>query len=238
MDNKDERRLILQMIENGKISPEDGLQLLQAVQDDEIGGEGSADYLDAKSHFHSPSRSDDTLYEDSSQGANISASQEILTGLGHDQWTASLASRINKWRRWWKIPLWSGACITIIGALCMYWAQQTSGIGLWFACAWVPFTVGLLIIVLALQSRTSRWLHVRIQQGADETPRNINISIPLPLRLSAWFLRTFGKYIPALKDKSFDELILALENNTNTDTPFYVEVEDGDNGERVFVYIA
>jgi hypothetical protein len=105
-----------------------------------------------------------------------------------------------------------------------------------FACTWLPFMLGVAVMALAYASRTARWLHVRVHQKPGEKPQNIAISLPIPLRLTAWFFRTFKGHIPHMENTGIDELIMALEA-TNPDTPFYVEVDEGANGERVEVYI-
>jgi hypothetical protein len=57
------------------------------------------------------------------------------------------------------------------------------------------------------------------------------------VRLAAWFLRLFSPFIPKLRDTGVDELILALDETTTPDNPFYVEVNEGKDGEKVQVYI-
>lgn len=143
---------------------------------------------------------------------------------------------LKKWRRYWWIPLWVGVGITVVSASLMYVAWARGGFGFWFACTWFPFALGVLVMALAYASRTARWLHVRVHQKPGESPRNISISLPIPLRLTAWFFRTFKGKIPGMGNTGIDELIMALEA-TNPDTPFYVEVDEGEDGERVEVYI-
>jgi hypothetical protein len=132
--------------------------------------------------------------------------------------------------------MWVGIGILLIGALLMYWAWSASGFGFWFACTWFPFLLGVAIMALAWSSRTARWLHVRVHQKPGEKPEKISISRPIPLRLTAWFLRMFGNKIPHMEGTSLDEIILALDA-TSPEAPFYVEVNEGEDGERVEVYI-
>jgi hypothetical protein len=146
---------------------------------------------------------------------------------------------IEKWRRWWMIPLWIGVGITITGSLLMFWAYQSSGFSFWFACSWLPFLLGVAVMAMAWGSRSARWMHLRIQQEPGEWPRTIAFSFPLPLRFAAWFLRTFGQFIPKVDEIGidFDQLIQVFETSTTTETPFYVEVDEGENGETVQIYI-
>ncbi len=143
---------------------------------------------------------------------------------------------LERWRRWWVVPLWIGASVVLFGGLLMYWAYSASGFGLWFACAALPFALGVLIMALAAGSRSARWLHIRVKTGQDEWPRNIAVSFPLPIGLTAWALRTFGGFIPQLKEHGVDELIMALAENTSAAAPLYVDVQE-DGAEHVQVYI-
>jgi hypothetical protein len=147
------------------------------------------------------------------------------------------AEEIQQWKRWWVIPLWIGAGITVIGGLLMYWAFSASGFGFWFACSWFPFLLGVGLLALAWGSRTTPWLHVRVHQKSGQTPQKIAISFPIPIRLTAWGLRTFGHFIPQVNATGLDEVILALKDSADDDTPFYVDVDEGEDGERVRVFI-
>ncbi len=145
-------------------------------------------------------------------------------------------STIARWRRWWMIPLWIGAGITVLGGLLMYLALVSTGFSFWFACSWMPFLFGVFVLALAWATRTMRWLHVRIQQQPGEWPRTIAISLPLPINLASWVLRTFKFQIPGMENNNLDE-ILAVLNNTSPEAPFFVEVNEAESGEHVEVYI-
>lgn len=144
---------------------------------------------------------------------------------------------IEKWKRWWTLPLAIGSGVTAPAALLMLSAIQASGYGFWFVCLWVPFTVGVVVMALAWASRTSRWLHVRVHTGKSEWPRRIALSFPIPIRLTAWALRIFGSRVPHLRHTSLDELILALGDSATPAHPLYIDVNEGDGGERVQVFI-
>jgi hypothetical protein len=135
------------------------------------------------------------------------------------------------------VPFWIGVGITVLGGLLMFWAMQASGIGFWFACAWFPFLLGVAVLALSWGSRTARWMHIRVEQKSGEWPQKIALSFPLPLNLTRWFMRIFGNRIPDLNGVSLDEVLQALDKTTSPENPFYVEVEEGENGERVQVFI-
>jgi hypothetical protein len=146
---------------------------------------------------------------------------------------------LEHWRRWWMVPLWIGMGITLVSALLMFIAYQSGGLGFWFAAAALPFAFGVVVMALAASTRSARWLHVRVNNigGDGPHPRNIALSFPLPIRLTAWLLRLVGPRIPQLKDRGLDELILSLADSTSTESPLYVDVDNGRGGEHIQVYI-
>jgi hypothetical protein len=202
-----ERMQILQMIEEGRISAAEGLRLLDALK-------GPA------------------------EAAPPPAPEG--TGSAHQAERAAPDPGLERWRRWWVAPMAVGSGIVLISALLMYGAYQNGGFGFWFACATTPFLLGVLLIALAGFSQSARWIHIRVQRGdrdKGDGPRNIALSFPLPIRLTAWVLRTFGHFIPNLERTAADELILALGEHTSSATPLYVDVNNGEGGEKVQVYI-
>jgi hypothetical protein len=150
---------------------------------------------------------------------------------------APLEEDIAQWKRWWMVPFAVGVGIMTVAALLMLSAIQASGYGFWFYCLWLPFLAGVAVMVLAWASRTARWLHLRVHTGQDEWPRNIAISFPIPIRFTAWLLRMISPYVPRLRDTALDELVLALNDTTSSQTPFYVDVAEGKGGERVQIYL-
>ena len=134
------------------------------------------------------------------------------------------------------IPLWVGVGTTVASALLMVWAQRANGLGFWFFCAGAPFTLGIILIALAWQTRAAPWLHLRVHQKPGEHPQNIAISLPLPLGISSWFLRTFRHRIPGMEGVSIDEIITTLNQSTSPENPIFIEVEEED-GEQVQIYI-
>jgi len=117
----------------------------------------------------------------------------------------------------------------------MYWAQQAYGIGFLFFCAWLPLLAGIFLMALAWQSRSERWLHLRVEQPPGDWPRRIAIS--LPVAPVAWVVRTFKGRITGLQEASVDELLRALEENTSPENPLFIEVAEGEHGEHVQIFI-
>lgn len=258
MVSENERKKILEMIENGTISAEEGLTLLNVLNEsqsieptqvtaavnfevDDIAEAVVEEQYEISAYEDQvaaarPSEQEllsDNVFMASEAAESLDADVEILSA----EPVPPSPDEINRWKRWWVVPLWIGAGITVIGGLLMFWAFRTSGFGFWFACAWFPFLLGVAILVLAWSSRTSPWLHVRVHQAPGERPQKIAISLPIPVHLTVWGLRTFGHYIPQMGDTSLDEVILALKDVAKEGTPLFVDVDEGENGERVQVFI-
>ncbi len=202
MSEQNERLHILDMIDDGIITAEEGYRLLQALEDQP--GEVVALTQDEET-FHRPE--------------------------------PPTPEQVARWKRWWMIPLWVGVGITVLGAGLMYWSWQSTGFSFWFACTWMPFLIGVCVLALGWASQKSPWLHLRVEQAPGEKPERITISVPLPLRLTIWFLETFGRMIPKLDATQVDEIITALGSISPQDEPFYITVDEGDDGERVQVFI-
>ncbi len=112
----------------------------------------------------------------------------------------------------------------------VYAADATPG---WRVCGWLPMIVGLLVALLAWWSRTARWLHLRIsEQGKPK----MMLSFPLPLTLASWVVRIIQPFVPKLKETAVDDLIIALRDSTSRGEPFFLDVEDDEEGEHVQVY--
>jgi hypothetical protein len=209
MSPTDERLEILEMIQRGTISPQEGLDLIEAL------GETWEEDLNIES---SPNMS----------GFESKPLPPALDFEGED---------LDKWRVWWIIPFWLGVGITTLGGALMYWAWSVNGLGIGFILAWIPFLIGVGTLVLGWNSKTGPWVHIRIHQKPGETPERIAISLPIPIRFFAWTIRTFGSFIPGLDTAGIDEVILALSNNSPGEPPLSINVSDDEDGEQVKIYI-
>jgi len=135
------------------------------------------------------------------------------------------------WYAWWLIPFSVGLGITVAGA-----GVSTLG-GWWWLCAGPLLLLGIPLVTLAAASSRSPWIHVRVSTGRDSWPRRIAISLPLPLRFTAWMLRFFSPKINGLDATGVDELLFALDEGLLSDTPIYIEVDEGEEGEKIQVYL-
>ena len=213
MTAENERLEILEMIQKGTISTEEGMKLIEAIGESEDNSE--MEYSIAKADLEGgfePAKTDDI-------------SQNV------DQ------EDFEKLKSWWIIPFWIGIAITVMGGSLMYRAWSVRGIGFGFIAAWIPFLIGIGLLVLGWNSRTGPWLHIRVHQKPGEKPERIAISFPIPNRFFAWTLRTFSSFIPDMNLSGADEILLALGNYSQGEPPLSIDVDDGDDGEKVKIYI-
>jgi hypothetical protein len=257
--NEEERMKILEMIEAGTISAEEGLRLLQTATDDADSASPEA-VKSPDPASRSASFLEFSFDSDEKETPTAEPGAEVIEPGGFEEARTSgsaprqdqtfhdteemddrsfepLPADVEKWRRWWMAPLWVGVVVTVLSGMWMYSSFTNQGFSFWFACSWFPFMLGVGMMALSYASRRSRWLHVRVQQKPGERPQNIAISMPLPLGLATWFFRYFGQFIPDLPDIRIDEILRAVSDSTGPENPFYVEVDEGSNGEKVKVYI-
>lgn len=176
-------------------------------------------------------------------------SMEILDQLGAGQIDASEAARRlseertqpkqqaevpnlpNRWRYWWTIPLSIGFAMGVTG-----WGLSQLG-GWWWVCAGPLLVLGAGVMILSAATCKSPWVHVRVKTGEDKWPRRIAISLPLPLGLTARILRWRGLSFGGLDETAIDDLILALEGSLSAGEPIYIEVDEGESGEKITIIL-
>ena len=135
-------------------------------------------------------------------------------------------------RSWWLILLASGLGVVALGG----WLGTVGG--WWWLCAAPSLVLGLVILAFSLATSRSPWLHLDVDTGQDSWPRKIRLSLPVPIKLTAWALRNWGTRWDALDETAVDELIMALEGNVSPEHPLSIEVhEDKKSGERVQIFL-
>ena len=210
------KRKVFDMIEQGQISPDEGLRLIKAM---EGGKTPEADAVE----IQLPDLEEDQVDRTTSE-------EKVYPQIPEEE-----LKRMNRLKRWWILPFGIGILITVLGAIWMYMGYTANGFGFGFWLSWIPFLLGIFILAVSFQSSRSVWLHVRIKQRPGESPQRIAISLPLPLNLTRWVFSTFGNKIPGMRDQPLDEYSEMLKS-VSPEEPFYVHVDEGD-GEEVEVFI-
>ncbi len=207
--SSEERKKILQMVEEGKISADEAASLMRALEDDGDGAEMEVFETEAGSGFE---RGETSAPEFESVKARA--------------------------RRFAMIPLWVGVFIAVLSAWGIFAIQQSAGVNFWFFCLLFPLMLGVLLIALGAGGPNSKWLYVNVdRREAHDGPKNITLGFPIPFGLTAWFLRNFGHNIHGMRNTNMDDIIQVLDATGKSGEPFIVNVNDDEDGEHVQVYI-
>lgn len=216
-----ERAQVLKMIEEGRVTPEEGLRLLQTLEQNPAEDESRPTQPEAVPHPEQGSGPVDT-----EAGPGSVPDPDVSRGV-----------EITR-RLWLFIPLVIGTLVTVLGGWIMYANMHPSSFNAWFYCLGLPVVLlGVAILVGGSASQAARWIYLRVEQKPGEHPRYIVLGFPLPLGLAAWILRNFGHFIPNMDQTTVEEIFMVLGQATSSDSPLVVNVDEGDGGNRVQVYL-
>lgn len=219
-----ERQQILKMIEEGKITPDEGLKLMQALDDVPVDEEPAS----------LPPAPDFPAGEDASDAEPVFVTSPSGEADGEKVRRESFfAGKVNRFRRLWMIPMTLGVLATVGAAYWMYAALENAGMGFWFYCSWLPFALGVLVIALAFSSRDSLWLYVNVKQKPGEKPSRIVVSFPMSL--VTWLFGIFGNRMPGRERERVGMVMDAFQKSISSGEPILIEVDD--DGAHVQVYI-
>jgi hypothetical protein len=209
--SSEERRKILQMVADGKISAEEAATLMRALDEDNA--------------------------EDEPQ---VIMSAPIDTGERSD---APELEQVRKRAGFFSNSILAiGILSTVLFSWILFSIQQNAGLNFWFYCFSLPLFFGILLIVLGVGSKNSRWIYVNVDRTNSKKdkdgPRKISIAFPLPIKFAGWFIKNFGSRIDGLKNTNVDDVVqaIAMANQGFTD-PIIVHVDDREDGEKVQVFI-
>lgn len=205
---------------------EEQLQILKMLEEGQIGAEEAAALLAALR----PEAAEEPPQDESGEGEGPDRAEAVVgEAAPAPEWEGPPA----RWSRFWIYPALVGGGLLILGAVVLGVCYAASARPGWRVCGWLPMILGLLVALLAWWSRNARWLHLRVKEKGE---RNIAFSFPLPLTLTAWVVRIIRPHVPQLKETGVDEMILALRD-TKQDEPFFLDVQDDEDGEHVQIYI-
>jgi len=217
--SSDEQKQILKMVEDGKITADEAMKLIKAIE--EASAEDEIEVIEPES----------PLGDDTDQGSGFEAGWEAESSPGPEFEEVKARAR-----RFAMIPLGIGVVFTVLASYWLFVLVQSSNYGFWFACAWFPLLLGILLVALSAGGLNARWVYVNVEQEPGEWPQRITLGFPVPLGLLGWLLRNFGHYARDMDRQRVDD-ILKLLATADAHGPLIVNVDEGDQGERVQVYI-
>lgn len=208
--SSEERRKILQMVEEGRISPQEAANLMRALEADAAEAEVEVIETEPPSGFAGGEPTPAPEFE------------EVKT----------------RARRFAMIPLWTGILVTVLSAWGIYGIQQEAGMNFWFYCLLVPLLLGVLLIALGSGGRSSRWIYINVDRRnarEGDGPRHITLGFPLPLGLLAWFFRNFGHNIHGMNRGKVEGIVQMMNATRDSAVPLMINVDDNDEHVQLFI---
>lgn len=208
--SSEERKKILQMVEEGKISAEEAARLMAAMAE----------------------------HEDDSAEAEVEVI-ESRAGFGYEKTDAPEFEQIKaRARRFSLIPLWAGVVITVLSAWAIYSIQQIAGTNFWFYCMIFPLMLGVLLLALGGGGRSSRWIYVDVNRKdakPGDGPKHITLGFPIPFGLTMWFMENFGHNINGMNRRQVDAIVEMMKTTKDSNEPLMVNVDDDDAHVQVYI---
>lgn len=208
--SSEERKKILQLVEEGKISAEEAARLMAAMADD----------------------------EDDSAEAEVEVI-ESRPGIGYEKTDAPEFDQIKaRARRFSLIPLWAGVVITVLSAWAIYAIQQSAGTNFWFYCMIFPLLLGVLLMALGGGGRASRWIYIDVDRRdakPGDGPRHITLGFPMPLGFIAWFFDNFGHNIKGMSKSRAEGIVQMMQATKDSNEPLMINVDDDDAHVQVYI---
>lgn len=210
--SSEERKKILQMVEDGKISAEEAASLMLAME----GGDDAEESVEAEPEVHESGA--DFSYErpDAPEFEEIKA----------------------RARRFALIPLWVGIFITVVSAWAIYAIQQSAGANFWFYCMIFPLMLGVLLLALGGGGRSSRWIYVDVDRRdakQGDGPKHITLGFPIPFGLVTWFFDNFGHSIKGMDNNKVEGIVQMMHATKDSNEPLMVNVDDDDAHVQVYI---
>ncbi len=207
--SSEERRKILQMVADGKISAEEAATLMRALDEDTVAAEPHV--IPAESS-RSQERSEAPEIDEVKKRAFRFSNAILAVGIfftvlfAWAMFAVQQSAGVNAWFYCLSLPLFFGILLIAIGA-----GSKSS--------RWLYVNVD------------------RSQSKDKDGPKKISLAFPLPLGLAGWFIKTFRGRIEGLKNTNVDDVIYAISIAKNIADPLIIHVDDSDDGEKVQVFI-
>ncbi len=258
MDLRQRRIEVLRRVEAGELSPEEGNRFLLGL--DQVAAAGPAPEGQAlqREPVPAPAAEEKTgaVSESAPAGLGIALPAPVVTstqaepaaessdGASESEQAQSQAQattqaatpgpqarRTSGWRGLWLLPLLLGLFLTLVSINWMYLGLVTAGLSWGFWLSFFPFALGVLLMWAGWELNGARWMHVRIRQRPGAHPERMDFSIPLPLGLTRWVVRKFGRFSPQVNGQDVSDFLDEIDRATAEDGAMHVFIDDPDGSE-------
>jgi hypothetical protein len=205
-ENQSVHEKILQMVESGTITAEEASRLLEVTEE-------------------TTSLSMEEVIEPRS--ADAVAPAEPLP--------AEYSGPPEVWDSIWVYVFSGGAVLAALGAAFTIPIAQGNIKAGWLGLTIPAMLLGTLLSVVTWWSRSSRWMHLRIQDEED----TIKLCFPVPLGLVGASLRLASLWSPKLRKAGAGDIVSALASaDLGGEGLLFLDVDDDESGDQVRITIS
>ena len=203
--SSEERRKILQMVEEGKISAEEVASLMRALEED-----AREDEVEVIEPFVSYERTGAPEFEAIKARARRFSLIPLWTGIlitVFSAWGVYAIQQnvgVNFWTYFMILPLMLGVLLIALGS-----GGRSS--------RWLYVDVD------------------RRDARPGDGPRHITLGFPVPFGLVAWFLESFGHNINGMSTNKVNGIVQMMNATKDSEEPLMINVEDGDAHVQVYI---
>lgn len=210
-----ERKQILAMISEGKITAEEGYDLISSLNEE------PDDAFEA----------DESASAEDPDEALIGVVEPEAYGGDHPEFDENTRAKMERSKTWWDLAAGVGLVIVIVSAYGMYAVQTSYGLNFWFFTLFIPLLLGVLLLIIGLPNKQDKWVFVQVV--SPDAGKMIVFSFPLSIVRD---LLGFGlRFVPVEAGSATQEFFDAITSNQGNASPIFVNVDD--EGSKVQIFI-
>lgn len=234
MLNRSERLDVLNRLEKGEITPQEAADLLSAAEP------GSASLPQTPMGvLKQLERGEITPQEAARRLSTRAASKEGQENKAQKieviQGKPPTAHRVRGWRL---VLIGSGALLAVLAGLWMSADLRDGSLGLGFFCAWIPLSLGVLLLLLGWLARRGPWANVNFRSQSAAGRARFDFDLPVPLGVAGSALNFVGDRLPALGREDLARLLQALEQAGKDGEPIEIRANSDDGEGAVDITIS
>lgn len=242
MDLKARRLEILQQVENGAISLEEASRWLAALDrlQEKQNSQSAVNPFSEYPHPDDDTRQREKISADLQiSPPHMAENQPESQPAAETRWMSSERGALVPpafWRGWWLVIFLPGLLLVAVAANWLVTAYQAAGLSWGFWLSFFPFSLGIVLMMLAWQVRGARWLHLSLSQNKGEHNRQFVWSAPLPVGWARWLWQRFGRFVKPSQAPMGESLMEVLDQDEHADGPLHFSFE-GVGGSKVEIWI-